>query len=138
MLVPVTDDNNEEFETDYYEALIYGERNSERMRDYHRLDIGFTKRTLIKTWKLPVEWTFSIYNAYNRRNPYHYYYSDRSGPEIWRPEYGHDIGKLSLYQMSFFPIIPSISYKVYFHKGFKASAGERSLKQKTRKFLYHE
>lgn len=97
-----------------YEAFIYGERNSSKMKDYHRLDIGLKYETISKKRKLKTVWTFSIYNAYNRQNPYLYYYNNNSSPEIHRPENG--FAKLNLYQISFFPILPSVSYKVYFGK----------------------
>ena len=100
---------------EYYEAFIYGERNSATMKDYHRLDIGLKYETLSKKRKLKTVWTFSIYNVYNRQNPSYYYYNNNSTPEIHRPENG--FAKLGLYQMSLFPILPSISYKVYFGKG---------------------
>jgi len=113
-----------EDEDDYIDALIYGERNSARMRPYHRLDIGFnyTKQTYRNRKAV---WTFSIYNAYNRQNPYYYYYGTKKGFDndyymmyrmyrINDPYYSERGGKLSLYQTSFFPIIPTVSYKVYF------------------------
>ncbi|MDD2385675.1 MAG: carboxypeptidase-like regulatory domain-containing protein [Bacteroidales bacterium] len=99
---------------EYYEAFIYGERNSATMKDYHRLDIGLKYETLSKKRKLKTVWTFSIYNLYNRQNPNYYYYNNNNTPEIHRPENG--FVKLDLYQMSLFPILPSVSYKVYFGK----------------------
>jgi hypothetical protein len=99
---------------EYYEAFIYGERNSATMKDYHRLDIGLKYETLSKKRKLKTVWTFSIYNVYNRQNPNYYYYNNNSTPEIHRPENG--FVQLGLYQMSLFPILPSVSYKVYFGK----------------------
>jgi hypothetical protein len=103
-------------ENTYYEELIYGERNSARMRDYHRMDIGFVYKKETKKRQLPAEWTFSIYNLYNRRNPYYYYYNTTGNAEFIHPTYEHKTGNLALYQVSFFPIIPSASYKVYFGK----------------------
>jgi hypothetical protein len=98
----------------YYEAFIYGERNSEQMKAFHRLDIGFTYKTLTKKRKLPCEWTFSLYNAYNRHNPNYYYYNNNDTPEIYSPT--QQFVHYDMYQMSIFPIIPGISYKVYFGK----------------------
>lgn len=98
----------------YYEAFIYGERNSERMKAYHRLDIGFTYKTLTKKRKLPCEWTFSLYNAYNRHNANYYYYNNNDTPEIYL-NHGQFV-HYDMYKMSIFPIIPGISYKVYFGK----------------------
>jgi hypothetical protein len=94
------------------EVLIYGERNSERLRDYHRLDAGLTYHKLSKKDR-PIEWRFSIYNVYNRLNSYSnfYHYTDSE-------QYLYDLdfnGKsINLYQKTFFPIIPSFSYTIYF------------------------
>jgi hypothetical protein len=97
----------------YTEALIYGERNSQRMSDYHRLDVGLKYKTISKK-KRRVEWDFSVYNVYNRKNANFYYYDviekNRSESELPRNQY-HPI---KLFQASFFPIIPSVSYRVYF------------------------
>ena len=79
--------------------FIYPDRNSFRMRAYHRLDLGlnFSKEKKHGTRT----WTISIYNAYNRQNPY-FYYTDIKDDEV------------KLYQQSLFPIIPSISYSFKF------------------------
>ena len=126
-------DPNNEDDYNYYEAFIYGERNSEQMKAYHRLDIGFRYKTVTKKRKLPCEWTFSVYNVYNRHNPSYYYYNNNDGAEIWSP-----VGQFvhyDMYQMSIFPIIPGISYKVYFGKeDIKSKFENLSLK----KWLYYE
>jgi hypothetical protein len=110
-LTPVTD-NGENGEVEYSEAFIYGERNSARMKDYHRLDIGATLTTKTKHGR-KAQWNFSVYNAYNRHNPASYYYGTSKQGGI--NENYLDIYKpLSLYQVSYFPIIPSVSYKVFF------------------------
>jgi hypothetical protein len=109
----ILDPNNDDG-YNYYEAFIYGERNSKQMNAYHRLDIGFIYKTKTKKGNLPCEWTFSIYNAYNRQNASYYYYNNNDSPEIWGPE--QQFVHYDMYQMSIFPIIPSISYKVYFGK----------------------
>jgi len=94
------------------EVLIYGERNSDRLRDYHRLDAGLSYHKQSKKGR-PVEWRFSIYNVYNRLNSYanFYHYTDSE-------QYLYDLdfnGKsINLYQKTFFPIIPSFSYTIYF------------------------
>lgn len=105
------------YTNEYYEAFIYGERNSARMRDYHRLDIGVKYETVSNKRKLKTVWTFSIYNIYNRQNPSYYYYNNNSTPEIHHSSNG--FVELDLYQISLFPILPSVSYKVYFGKGDK-------------------
>ena len=101
-------------EGDYYEALIYGERNSGRIQDYHRLDVGMNYHTTNKRGR-KVDWNFSIYNLYNRHNACYYYYNDTDKDEIYNPVYWEDgIHSLKLYKMSVFPIIPTVSYKLYF------------------------
>jgi outer membrane receptor for ferrienterochelin and colicin len=81
---------------DYYES-----RNSYRMPAYHRLDLSanFHRKTNFGTR------TFSlgVYNAYNRKNPM-----------FLNLEYSYAAKKYDLVQYSFFPLIPSISYKISF------------------------
>jgi len=88
-------------------AEIYSEKNAYRLKPYHRLDlaINFNKTTL---WGESA-WSFSIYNAYNRKNPYFYFW-DQSENKTSADEYG----SLQLYLFSYFPIIPSISYSFSF------------------------
>lgn len=99
----------------YYETLLYGERNSARMKDYHRLDIGITLNTVTRHNRKAI-WIFSVYNLYNRQNPVYYYYNTSENGGYDRPEYNTGFKPTFLYQMSFFPIIPSVSYKLYFEK----------------------
>lgn len=125
----------------YYEAFIYGERNSGKLADYHRLDVSIQYETLTKKHGNKAIWTFAIYNAYNRHNPNYYYYNSNNSGEIHHPEMGDPFKPLSIYQMSLFPILPSISYKVYFggnqHKNSDKAINE-STKQKFKNWLYHE
>ncbi len=81
------------------QAYIYNGINNFRMRAYHRLDIGanFHKKT---KWGERT-WNVSIYNLYNRKNPY-YYFFDQVGSQM------------VLKQQSLFPIIPSVSYSFKF------------------------
>ena len=124
---------------DFYEALIYGERNSARMRDYHRLDLGLSYSTLTKMRKNKAIWNFSLYNAYNRRNPIFYYYNTNNSGEIYNPEKWKEFKPISLYQLSLFPIIPTISYKVFFDgNSTKNKKQKSSIKQKINKWLYYE
>jgi len=86
-----------------YEVNDYGDKNSFRMEPYHRLDIGiqFHKKTKWgeRTWEI------SVYNVYNRKNPYFY----TTDTEI---KNGKEYGYLKKY--SLFPIIPSITYSFKF------------------------
>ncbi len=94
-----------------YERISYTsyyEKNNVRMHPYHRLDLGLTyKKNKRKSERI---WSFSIYNAYNRQNPYYYYTTidkveDVNGNET--NEY-----KKNTYARSLFPVIPAISYTI--------------------------
>ena len=74
----------------------YGTRNSYRMAAYHRMDLDLS-HTKKKRWGEVVN-SFSVYNAYNRRNPY-FIYLGRAA----------DSNDLSYRQVSLFPILPSFS-----------------------------
>jgi hypothetical protein len=90
----------------------YTSRNGFRMDAYHRLDIGATY-TPKKKKKFQSSWNFSIYNVYSRKNPYFIYFALES------PE-GEDgsiqQGNLTpkAYQVSIFPILPSVSWNFNF------------------------
>ena len=81
----------------------YPERNSYRAPAYHRMDLSATwsKRTP-KTGTLS-QWTFSIYNAYNRYNALLIDFEDSS-----------DGARTKAKQYSLFGILPSVAYSVYF------------------------
>ena len=105
-------------ETVYYEKLIYGEKNSQRMRNYHRLDVSINYTKTNKHNRNTI-WGFSVYNLYNRQNPYYYYFNTNKSGEIIIPATGSEALPLKLYQMSFFPVLPSVYYKVFFEKNDK-------------------
>lgn len=92
------------------EVLIYGERNSARMKNYHRLDLAARYNNITKKGRR-VEWVFSIYNAYNRKNANSYYYG--YSKDLYA-DVSADEAYFKQYQNSFFPIIPNVSYKIYF------------------------
>jgi hypothetical protein len=77
------------------------QRNGYRMPSYHRLDLGVNIHKP-KKWG-EATWSFGLYNAYNRQNPFYL-----------------DIGYLQggnekvLKQISLFPILPSVSYSFKF------------------------
>ncbi len=116
----------------YYEALIYGEHNSERLANYHRLDIGFNYHKKSKRGNRVV-WNFSIYNLYNRQNPNYYYYNAYDGGDEHHPELGSEFKPVNKYQMGLFPILPAFSYKVYFDGKNK---GKSFIKDRLKGFLY--
>lgn len=82
---------------------VYGERNSIRMPDYHRLDLSLSYEHKMKRWASQFE--LSLYNVYNRQNPFFYFIS-RTGAS------GNQ--KNVLNQVTLFPFIPSLNYTVSF------------------------
>jgi len=60
-----------------------------------------------KERKINGSWVFSLYNAYNRKNPYFYYF-DQTGSAF--------AGTLQVQakQVSLFPAIPSVTYNFKF------------------------
>jgi hypothetical protein len=108
---------NEHYFVNGTEVFVYGKRNSFKMRDFHRLDIAvnFNKQ---KKWGNRT-WSFSIFNLYNRQNPYYYYYDKRIlESRIINVANGKKIeiikDKLRLYQRSLFPFLPTFSYSFKF------------------------
>ena len=81
---------------------VYDKINAYRLPAYHRADISFVyshKKT--KNWES--NWNFSIYNIYNRANPYFIYFLP-------------DIDKLEVkaYMVYLFPILPSVAWNFKF------------------------
>ncbi|MCF8299223.1 MAG: TonB-dependent receptor, partial [Saprospiraceae bacterium] len=88
------------FGGDYFQSTTdYGEKNGSRMAPYHRMDIGIQYHKKIKKFTHTFE--FSVYNLYNRQNPFFYYIDD-------------DTIRTELKQVSIFPILPSLTYSLKF------------------------
>lgn len=86
----------------------YSNINQYRLPPYHRLDLAAIltpKKNERRKWKS--EWVFSVYNAYNRKNPYFIYFDQTGSPFNGTLE-------ISAKQVSLFPIIPSITWNVKF------------------------
>lgn len=82
------------------------ERNTYRIPASHRLDFSVTKQNKHAFFKKgESEWVFSVYNVYNRRNPFSVYV--RQNPD--------DASKTEAVQFSVFgSILPSITYNFKF------------------------
>lgn len=89
----------------------YGPRNSFRMAPYHRADISVTYNCKPKKLfgKLPFEsnWNLSVYNIYNRMNPFFIYFDNEGSIQ----EGNLDI---TAKQVSLFPVLPSITWNFNF------------------------
>lgn len=84
----------------------YGERNWYRMAPYHRMDLSLTLKGKEEK-KFKSSWNFSVYNVYNRQNPYFIYFTSEGN--IYN-------GSLDIKakQVSLFGIIPSIAWNFSF------------------------
>ncbi len=99
----------------------YAERNSYRMIPFHRADLSatwYSKKTKkvkdIETGKMieapkrfTHNWNFSIYNVYNRANPYFIYF-DSEG------DFTQGTLDVGAFQVSLFPILPSVTWNFSF------------------------
>jgi hypothetical protein len=99
---------------------VYGERNSFRMAPYHRADMSFTwysKPTrsvkneegveISVPKKFRSHWNFSVYNLYNRMNPYFIYFANDGSV-------AEGSFQIKAYQVSLFPVLPSITWNFEF------------------------
>ena len=84
---------------------VYSERNSDRLPDYHRMDLSLTYRTAgrVKGKRWSGEWNLSVYNAYSRHN-------------AWSIAFNYDRqeGRTKAVKVYLFTAIPSLSYNIKF------------------------
>lgn len=80
-------------------------KNAFRMENFHRLDASFQYEHKIGT-KLSGLASFSVYNIYNRNNPFFY--------EITARDEQNEDNTTVLKRNSLFPVMPSISYTIKF------------------------
>ena len=95
------------FEPDKSRLLTdYGDRNSLRMPAYHRLDLSVQMKRN-RRWAQRT-FSFGVYNAYSRRNPFLLQAKNASD------ENGNDLNYLIFQQVSAFPVIPFANYRLEF------------------------
>jgi hypothetical protein len=89
-------------------------RNNYRLPSYHRLDLGVNLHRQRKNGMST--WSFSVYNAYNRLNPFFVYWGEEWVEEPDPDNPGEKIyySKPELIKVTVFPIIPSVSYSFKF------------------------
>jgi hypothetical protein len=108
---PVTLANNV-YEYGDYRPDDITERNGYKLFDFHRLDLSATfspRNNDNRRWK--GQWIFSIYNVYNRKNPWTIYTrkkSDKDGEVIG------DGTEKEARLIYLFPIMPSVTYNFKF------------------------
>ena len=81
----------------------YGKRNSQRLPNYHRMDINLTFTPEKKNKKIESSWVFGIYNLYDR---------DNASSIIFRRN--NETLKNEAVQISIFGIVPSVTYNFKF------------------------
>jgi hypothetical protein len=100
------------FEYQNYHPDVITERNGYRLPAFHRLDLSATytpNKHPDRRWK--GQWVFSVYNAYNRQNPFTIY------TRLTKNDDGDVIGDGSTKEarlIYLFPILPSITYNFKF------------------------
>ena len=85
---------------------IYQDRNSFRLAPYHRLDLSAVYK--LKPKRGESDLTFSVYNVYNRRNPYFVYFE-----QVKDADRIETLG-FQAKQVALFPLIPAITYNFKF------------------------
>jgi hypothetical protein len=100
------------YEYGTYNPDVILARNSYRLPDYHRLDLSATlnpRKNLSRRWK--GQWVFSVYNVYNRQNPFTIYTRTKQDKD------GNVIGDGTQKEarlIYLFPILPSVTYNIKF------------------------
>ncbi len=82
----------------------YSERNSFRIKDYHRLDLAYTidnSKAKVKGWRGSL--TFSVYNIYARKNPFSVFFKRNNNERV------------SAYELSVLgTVMPAMTYNFTF------------------------
>lgn len=100
------------YEYQNYNPDVITERNGYRLPAFHRLDLSATltpRKNANRKWQ--GQWVFSVYNAYNRKNPFTIYTRTAKNDD------GEVIGdgKTKEARMVYlFPILPSVTYNFKF------------------------
>jgi hypothetical protein len=99
------------YEYDDYNVDLYSARNSYKLPNFHRLDLSANyepRKNAQRKWKQ--SWSFSIYNVYNRKNPYTIFTQsvENDDGEVIDPN------RKEAKMVYLFPILPSVSWKIKF------------------------
>jgi len=82
----------------------YGVRNSARLQPYHRGDLSATYVPKPNAkGRFSSSWAFSVYNVYNRRNPFFIYYDLEADANA-------GTAQAKAFKVSLFPVIPSVTW----------------------------
>ncbi|MGK0363841.1 MAG: hypothetical protein ACI85O_000895 [Saprospiraceae bacterium] len=84
--------------------VSYGARNSARIQPYHRMDLSATWTPRSDSEKrFKSSWTFSVYNTYNRQNPFFISYDVSADANT-------GTAQAQALKVSIFPMIPSVTW----------------------------
>lgn len=83
----------------------YFKRNDFQMPPTHRLDLGLVWKLNSKKWESDI--TFSLYNAYSRRNPFFVFYEQTESENDQSISFKPTL-------VSLFPILPAVTYNFKF------------------------
>lgn len=84
--------------------FYYGDRNADRMPNYHRLDLSMVYEPRPAKKRFQSSWAFGIYNVYNRRNAYIIDFREsESNPNV-----------TEAYKIALFGAIPSVTWNFKF------------------------
>lgn len=100
------------YEYGAYNPDVLTERNGYRLPDFHRLDLAVTlnpRKNATRRWK--GQWVFSVYNAYNQKNPFTIYTRTKQDKD------GNILGDGSEKEarlIYLFPVLPAVTYNFKF------------------------
>ena len=100
------------YEYGNYNPDVITDRNGYRLPAFHRLDVSVTlnpRKNANRKWK--GQWIFSVYNAYNRKNPFTIYTRSRQDEDGNVIGDGRDKEARLIY---LFPVLPSVTYNFKF------------------------
>ena len=101
---------NGEWVSNYDEA----KRNNFRLPAYHRADIGVTIKSKERPDKrFKSNWNISVYNLYNRENPYAIYFREIRESDLEKNP-GAVVGNTGAIQTTLFKIIPAVTWNFEF------------------------
>lgn len=84
-------------------VFYYGDRNANRIPNFHRLDVSATLEGKSNK-KFKSSWNFGVYNLYNRKNPFSIDF--KNNPD--------NISQTQAIQRSLFGVIPSVTWNFKF------------------------
>lgn len=80
----------------FEQRALVGQINNYQMPNFHHLNVSYTVDR-VRPDRTTFSWIFSVYNVYNRHNPWYYY---KKGTEMK--------------QITLFPIIPTVTFRYTF------------------------